>query len=556
MAETSTGSAGGLLAGLLAGTALCSVLFAVMSVVTPLETSSSAIAPEISTLSDGPELTTSGANEDESPTFSQAEAPSNSIALEAPTAEVPAADRDSQTVSLERPDDRDPVQTGTAVLNGPETTINAVPETAEANLPTEVDAPKPLETAETSVGSETPEVAAAPETPKVVEQQVVAPEVLQIETPNPPQTSENEPLVALTEEPEAESLPGVATENSAAPNEHSGPKAPQAIVLDENSGTTLRTSEQPVTKTGNNGGLVLEDAPEQGRTPSFDTTPSESSIVLLDPTPELQPEPEADSEDQEIVIEPEAAPVEEDVVLNDAPAPPEFNGNAFAEFAVEYQAPDDGPLLAIILEDVGSEGVSLEDLQSFGAAVTFAVPSGLERAQWREAAFRESGFEVVVLGVGSEGPVFSQKTNEVSVPHIIEEVLNAVPGAVALIDPAGGDIYRNPRLVSTLASELGNTGRGLLFHEKFGVNRALEAANSSGIPSRSILRIIDETRDSANIRRALDRASLDASKSGAAIVYGRTYPETVATILPWMLGNSARAVNLAPLTATMRRADR
>jgi len=162
------------------------------------------------------------------------------------------------------------------------------------------------------------------------------------------------------------------------------------------------------------------------------------------------------------------------------------------------------------------------DLLNFGQPITFAVSSADDLAKFRENEFRKAGFEVVALVPEQPANGFSQDMDEASVSERIESFLEAVPGAVAVMDQTESDLYRAPRMVSRVSNELKRSGRGLLVHEKFGINRALEAARSSGIPAASMVRIIDEQRDAASIRRALDRASLDASKTGAAIVFGRT----------------------------------
>ena len=108
-------------------------------------------------------------------------------------------------------------------------------------------------------------------------------------------------------------------------------------------------------------------------------------------------------------------------------------------------------------------------------------------------------------------------------------------------------------MVEAMSAALETTGHGLLIHERFGVNRAISSLASASVPAGSVLRVIDAERDQGSIRRNLDRAALDASKTGAAIVYGRSYPETISALSIWSLSSAARGVVFAPLTATMRR---
>ena len=128
-----------------------------------------------------------------------------------------------------------------------------------------------------------------------------------------------------------------------------------------------------------------------------------------------------------------------------------------------------------------------------------------------------------------------------------------VPGAVAVIDRPLGDFYRNIRVVNVITQNLNKSGRGMLIHERFGINAAIGSAAARRVPVAAVKRVIDTNRDEVAIRASLDRAALEASKTGQAVVFGRTYPETVATLVTWLLSNSARSVTIAPLTATVTR---
>lgn len=536
MADSATGGGGGALTGFLAGTALCSLVAAGLSVAFPLEATAPVAASVTPEVVETPTLSSGDVPEDAAPTIARSDAPSDDIALSAPVAEAPAPDRDTQTVTLEAPEDSQPVQTGTDALTGPETSQAGAPEPAAVEQPEPVSNPQPLETAESVAVEDTPEVVAEPAAPATAESVETAPSISQPEAPS----SSDDQAIASLASPQPDTVPTPSSTTDQAPGSNAGPQAPQPIIIADQPKVDVETPNVP--NIGDDDPVVALAEPRQESSPTIDTDPGENAVVTVAPP--------ASPEQAE---QPEPAQVQENTET--PPAPPELVGDAFDAFAVDYAPPDDGPLLAIILEDIGEGGVSVEDLASFGAAVTYGVDADDERARWRDAAFRDAGFEVVALIPAEAGRNLTQNSDAGEVPSLIKDYFTAVPGAVALIDTPISDMYRNPRLVGQLAGELNETGRGLLIHEKFGVNRALEAARSNGIPSASMLRIIDETRDAASIRRALDRASLDASKTGAAIVYGRTYPETVAAILPWLLSNSARSVNLAPLTATMRRAQ-
>jgi|GEM_PF-5035691 len=592
----------GLFAGFLTGSAVCICLGAAASYVRPLDRLPVVpLEPEVATteiVPNAPKDVTTEA------TIVTPKSDNTRVPNEAPAKEAPEADRDDANIAASIREVTDPVQTETPRIEAPVavdvvdaqtgeaadtkpqvpataplTTLEAAPEQTFAEIDVspgdatvdspgaeETDLQEPLvedapitlalntpkvETSDTDDAPSLPEVAAAPEaTPEVGLSD--GPEVDEATTqPDLPVAPTDEPVIALSkpvETPTVQIAPSAALET------------PQ-IEADETD-----QSDEPVLK-----------APEVGNTTSnAPQTEPQSEAVTTAPrqvaTPTLDAEPQAPTLNQAAVVpEPEVAGTEQDtapvaqsdlgeeeteqkqVVDRRNPPPPTFEGRAFDAFAVKFVPPNNKPFLTIILEHVGEGSVNMYDLLNFAQPITFGVKSTDELAKWRENEFRRGSFEVVALVPDADGAGLSETMEDSAVASRLDTYLTAVPGAVAILDAVGSDLYRNPRKVSRVAEELSETGRGLLIHEKFGVNRALEAARSAEIPAASLVRVIDAQRDAGAIRRALDKAALDASKTGATIVFGRTYPETVAAILPWLLGNSARSVTLAPLTSTMKR---
>ena len=229
----------------------------------------------------------------------------------------------------------------------------------------------------------------------------------------------------------------------------------------------------------------------------------------------------------------------------------EGTGGAFERYAVAFDPPGDGPFVAVVLQDVGNEGISREELTRFGSQVTFAIDPNADDATAAQAQFRDAGFEVVALIPARGDRHIGQGTSPGRVASIADGIFADVPGAVALMDAPNGDLFRNNRVVLSLASHLRDTGHGFLIHERFGVNRAIGSLRQVDIPSAPVLRIIDNQRDQEAIRRNLDRAAIDAGKSGSVVVFGRTYPETISALGIWSLSRSGRGVVFAPLTATL-----
>lgn len=292
--------------------------------------------------------------------------------------------------------------------------------------------------------------------------------------------------------------------------------------------------------------VVAGTSPEQ---PDAGDGAGEAAILLPDAEAEIPSETGAgdslavsDSAEKDVVAETESGP----------PPAPILTGPAFEVLAADFQS-DGRPMLAIVLEYVGEAGLARDDLLDVPSAYTFALTSGGDDLLWSDHMFREAGFEVVALIPGTGEARLGQGTDEAEVSGLVERYLTDVPGALAVMDAPGGDLFRNARVVAALSDTLAVSGRGLFIHERFGVNSALQTVRGAGVPAASVLRVIDESRDADAIRRNLDRAALDAKKSGAVVIFGHTYPETMSTLLTWQLGRTAEGVQIAPVTAVVRR---
>lgn len=235
------------------------------------------------------------------------------------------------------------------------------------------------------------------------------------------------------------------------------------------------------------------------------------------------------------------------------PPAPVQSGPAFEAFAADVALDSSRPYLAVVLMDAGSEGVAQDELLEIDVPVTFAVDPSADNARRAEAAYRDGGFEVVAIVPDRGDLALNQRTQLDRVGPILETYFENVPGAVALIDRPLGDFYRNIRVVNIITQNLNRTGHGMLIHERFGINAAIGSAAAKRVPVAAVKRVIDTNRSEAAIRASLDRAVLEASKTGSAIVFGRTYPETVSTLITWLVSNTARSVSIAPLTATVNR---
>lgn len=589
----------GLFAGFLSGSAICLSLSAVASYMSPIDAAKTTVADVTEAETVVEPVVDSADVKSVSP---KAEAPNIAVVTpksdsqrgfkKVPDYDPPEADRDTANVAVTVQEITDPVQTETPQIAAPRATDPVETQTAKVeDAAPSAPTVTPLATAETAPERSDVNV-------DVSSSDTAAPDVeaSDLESPTaddaPVTLALNAPKVAVNEDadkpvdmaaPQKPAVPEAATPQSdenapalEAPSIGEAPKAEPVIALNLPKVPAVQPPvqmsppedsiqpdlEDEETKITSDPAPAVNDAPADNAGEPEIATSAPVQVVI----PQIKEEPSVSAQDQSgnsddaedvggttAPDKPAVTTPASRVADRRNPPPPTFSGRAFDAFSVKFIAPNNKPFLTIVLEHVGEGSVDMYDLLNFGKPITFGVRSDDDLAKWRENEFRKAGFEVVALVPDDPVTGLSESMDGGTVPMRIDNYLTAVPGAVAVLDRSTSNMYRDPRKVTQVAGELNLTGRGLLLHEKFGVNRAIEAARSAGIPSASLMRVIDEQRDAASIRRALDRAALDASKTGSAIIFGRTYPETVAAILPWLLGNSARSVTVAPLTSTMNR---
>lgn len=454
----------------------------------------------------------------------------------------PAPDRDSDQVAVEAPAPATETQTVTPEpVPATEQVADMVPPEPESAQP-DMAAQDPISAGEAQPEGDAPEMAQLDMSVSPVPAGDDAEGVSRDDLPEPTTT------VAVAEipvTPEAGAFdpdaPEVATETD------TGPVVAAKIAPPGDGTDSQEAAPAP----------VAEDSPAAPRAAPARVAEPEPEAGDADTEPPLviaaaKPEPDAEAAPDR------PAPVSNPILAETDPAPaaPEAaapaSGPAFSAYAVTDFTPQGSkPFLSIVIEYVGADGVEAENLADLAVPVSFAIPSH----QTAPAIFRERGFETVAVLTDADGAALTQAADPGQVAARVEAARIAAPEAVAMMERPGDDIYRNPRLVSALTENLIASGHGYLVFERFGAGAAVTLARDAEVPTATVLRVLDETRDSGALRRALDRAALEASKTGAAIVYARSYPETISTLLPWLLSNTARSIQIAPLTATVNRAS-
>ncbi|NKX45807.1 divergent polysaccharide deacetylase family protein [Roseicyclus persicicus] len=275
------------------------------------------------------------------------------------------------------------------------------------------------------------------------------------------------------------------------------------------------------------------------------TAPAMPEAVAAAPAPRLPQVASPGSTRLPQTGTPEPPPPVAEAAAPPAPAAP----RALRDNAVPFDAPADQALLAVVLIDTPEGGLDAATLAGLGFPVSFALDPLRPDAAARAAELRAAGFEVVILGAGAIPAGATPSDVEVA----LAAAQTALPQAVALMDDPEGRIQGDRPVLDATVAALAETGHGLLAFPR-GLNPGEETARRNGLPAATVFRLLDDEDQSAPvITRFLGRAAFAAGQEGAAVVVGRTRPDTVTALFSWALGGRTEGVALAPVSAVLLR---
>ncbi|WP_157981991.1 hypothetical protein [Oceanicella sp. SM1341] len=214
---------------------------------------------------------------------------------------------------------------------------------------------------------------------------------------------------------------------------------------------------------------------------------------------------------------------------------------AWQAYAAEADAaaPDDAPVLSILLEVLPQGGVALEDLAGMGLPVSFVLPSDLPGLAERAALLRGMGYELFLRPAGGS----ASDGTDVAVARL-ETALSRAPEAVGVMLPAGqasalrGPVARRGLALVVLGPERGSEpAQG----PELEVARMLDAAKAGG------------TQETGAVLEDAARELSAATARKGVVLLGHTWPDTAREILSWALAGNEGRVALAPATAQLPR---
>lgn len=215
-------------------------------------------------------------------------------------------------------------------------------------------------------------------------------------------------------------------------------------------------------------------------------------------------------------------------------------------YALDFDNPEDKPLMSIVLMDDGTGRVDATALAEFPYPLTIAVDAEWDGAAQAMKTYRAAGFEVMML-VGLPASATARDAETAF------EVWRArLPQVVGVMEKPGLGLQGAKPAGEQLAGILASSGHGLLLYPN-GFDTLRKMAAQDGVPAATLFRDFDAAdQDPDVIRRFLDHAAFRARQSEGVVMAGRLRPETVQALLLWGLQDRASSVALAPISALLR----
>ncbi len=213
--------------------------------------------------------------------------------------------------------------------------------------------------------------------------------------------------------------------------------------------------------------------------------------------------------------------------------------------AVAFDAVPDLPMMAVLLRDEGADRAALGDISALPFPVTFVVDATAPDAEEAIAFYRAAGAEVVVEV--NLPPKATPEDAEVN----FQVQAGAMDDATAVMMSDATGFQEDSALALQVAEILKESGHGIVSFPK-GLSTGHRLAVKSGVPAGLVFRDVDGAgQDGRAIRRFLDNAAFKARQKNGVIVYGHARAQTLQALIEWSLGNRAKSVSVAPISAVL-----
>lgn len=344
-------------------------------------------------------------------------------------------------------------------------------------------------------------------------------------SPVPPRLSETP---KATPQPEAPK-PAAKAEPAIEPKPAANPSASQPAPQD---GQTGDTSEN------------MSEITEQELVPQLTQPPA----ILNAPTPSSSQKPSAAPDTKAA-----RKSVDTGTKPNDQPA--------WLRNSVAMRAPVNGPMIAIVLDDVGVAKAHAEMAIDLPAPITLSMMTYADGVAEMAAQARAKGHELMLhVPMQPVNPKVNPGPHALMVGLSPAELkqrldwgLDRFKGFIGINNHMGSRFTQDDAGMRVVMQEL--RARGLLFLDSKTISNSVgdKLAREMGVAHVARDVFLDDDMSPAAVARQLAITERVARKQGYAVAIGHPHPATIAVLKKWLVEAKQRGFVLVPLSAIARR---
>jgi polysaccharide deacetylase 2 family uncharacterized protein YibQ len=243
------------------------------------------------------------------------------------------------------------------------------------------------------------------------------------------------------------------------------------------------------------------------------------------------------------------------------PPPREGGQPAWLRNAVVFHAPITGPMIAIVLDDVGVNKSDAELALDLPAPITLSMMTYADGVSDLAAKAHTRGHELLLhVPMQPVNPKIDPGPNALLVGLSPEELkrrldwgLDRFSGFIGINNHMGSRFTQDDAGMRVVMHEL--QLRGLLFLDSRTISNSVgeHVASEIGVPHIGRDVFLDDDMSAASVTRQLALTERIAAKQGFVVAIGHPHPTTVAVLRKWMVEAKQRGFILVPLSTVARR---
>ena len=221
-----------------------------------------------------------------------------------------------------------------------------------------------------------------------------------------------------------------------------------------------------------------------------------------------------------------------------------------------------GPLVTIIMDDLGRSTYTAEMLVSIPQQVTFSIlpgePQAVNVAELAHAAGREVMLHVPMepQGYPAANPgreALFVKYSDAEIRRRFDQLLAKIPHVSGTNNHMGSRFTEDARALAPVMESLQEKGLFFIDSRTTGRSRVTEAAQRFGVPTMSRDVFLDNVADVDAITREIRRLESKARRKGMAIGICHPYPETLEALRRELPGLAERGITVVPVSMLLQK---